>query len=94
MANLETDIIDILTESPGLSGFQIHEELRKRRPPPAWAIRLLGPGSFWLEFFGPNTGSMYVALWRLEEKKILISAWGQPSARRGWRRPRHYFVNC
>ena len=92
MKQIDQDILDIITKSPGISGYWIGEALRERHPAPRWATRIFAHGSIWLEFFYPSSGTLYAALIRLEERHLIVSQWGDATAERGWKRPRLYFV--
>lgn len=81
------DILTIIKENPGITGVGIHKKLVAQSKTAKW----FGEGSFITALCGPNIGSMYVTIWKLEEQKRIKAMWGAPSRERGWRRPRHYY---
>lgn len=82
------DIFQIINKHPGVTGFQIWTRMTEQSRVARW----FGQDSFWTSLFGPNSGSIYVHLARLEAAKRITSEWGIATAARGGHRPRHYYV--
>jgi hypothetical protein len=82
------EVLEIVGANPGATGADVHRELVRRSRVARW----FGEHSFWTAILSPGIGSMYVALWRLEEEGKLTARWGGTvPGREG--RPRYYTVS-
>ena len=84
--DFDRQVLQIIAERPGATGFQIHQTLIQR-----WQKRH-GLGPTMALVFGPSTGKMYVTLEKLEQLKLVESEWGVATPERGGHRPIHYRI--
>jgi DNA-binding PadR family transcriptional regulator len=80
--------LEFIREYPGATGYDIWRELHRRSRAAQW----FGAETFWAELFGPGPGTTYPILWTLEGEGLVTSHWGVGTMRRGWHRPRHYYL--